>query len=80
MSDFISRQEAIDELYKIDSCEDRIFVDAIIYMLENLPSHEGRWIVHNYSFGKERYECDQCHERANMAYTYCPNCGSLMNG
>ena len=37
MSDLINRQDAINELYKINPSEDMLFVDAIVDMLENLP-------------------------------------------
>lgn len=39
---------------------------------------KGTWLVHLYEFGKERYECDQCQERCDMGYRYCPNCGADM--
>lgn len=45
MSDLISRQDAISELYNINPSEDMLFVDAIVDMLENLPEKsEQRWI------------------------------------
>lgn len=45
MNDLISRQDAINELYKINPSEDMLFVDAIVDMLENLPEKsERKWI------------------------------------
>lgn len=45
MSDLISRQDAISELYNINPSEDMLFVDAIVDMLENLPEKsEQKWI------------------------------------
>lgn len=45
MNDLISRQDAINELYKINPSEDMLFVDAIVDMLENLPEKsEQKWI------------------------------------
>lgn len=45
MSDLISRQDAINELYNINPSEDMLFVDAIVDMLENLPEKsEQKWI------------------------------------
>ena len=45
MSDLISRQDAISELYNINPSEDMLFVDAIVGMLENLPEKSGqKWI------------------------------------
>ena len=40
----------------------------------------GQWIIHLYEFGKDRYECDSCHERCDTEYCYCPNCGRKMEG
>ena len=39
---------------------------------------KGQWIVHDYAFGKERYECSECGGRCNLKYDYCPNCASEM--
>ena len=39
---------------------------------------KGQWIVHDYTFGKERYECSECGGRCNLKYDYCPNCASEM--
>lgn len=49
MSDLINRQDAIEALWGINSCEERLFVDAVVDMLENLPDAEserktGKWV------------------------------------
>ena len=43
-----------------------------------IEEKEGKWITHYYKYGKERYECDQCHETTDVKYDYCPHCGSKM--
>lgn len=40
MSNLINREDAINELYNINPSEDFLFIDAIVDMLENLPSIE----------------------------------------
>jgi hypothetical protein len=40
MSDLINREDAINELYNINPSEDFLFIDAVVDMLENLPSIE----------------------------------------
>lgn len=45
MSDLISREDAINELYNINPSEDFLFIDAIVDMLENLPEKsKQKWI------------------------------------
>lgn len=45
MSDLISRQDAISELYNINPSEDFLFIDAIVDMLENLSEKsKQKWI------------------------------------
>lgn len=88
MSDLINRQDAIEALWGINSCEERLFVDAVVDMLENLPDAEserktGKWVpVTNRRGG---FECNQCHNYApsyqngNEYLSYfCPHCGAEM--
>ena len=54
MSDLISRQDAINELYNINPSEDMLFIDAIVDMLENLPEKsEQKWISVNEALPKD---------------------------
>lgn len=79
MWDLISRQDAIDELWKINSSEDYLFIDAIVDMLENLPPVEqtakvtDTWKV----AGCETLNawCPECEHRVSIGCTYCPTCG-----
>lgn len=41
---------------------------------------KGKWVVHDYAFGRERYECSGCKERCDLEYHFCPNCGADMRG
>ena len=40
MSDLIDRQQAINALYEINPSSDYLFIDAVVDMLENLPSQK----------------------------------------
>ena len=41
---------------------------------------KGKWIVHDYALGRERYECADCKGRCDLEYNFCPNCGADMRG
>ena len=58
-------------------------VSLIESYLEQIPSaepepKEGKWIVHLYKLGRERYECSECTGRCDLGYDFCPNCGADM--
>ena len=38
----------------------------------------GKWIVHDYAFGRERYECTECKGKCDLKYNFCPHCGADM--
>ena len=84
MSDLISRKEAIDivdELFTHGDCYCDRF--SIVGALRGLPSAEperktGKWIVHLYELGRERYECSECTGRCDLGYDFCPNCSADM--
>jgi len=44
MSDLVSRKDVIEGLYNINPSEDMLFIDAIVDMVENLPSTEQKII------------------------------------
>lgn len=39
---------------------------------------KGKWIVHDYTLGRERYECTECKGRCDLEYNFCPHCGAEM--
>ena len=56
-----------------------------IDVIEAMPSAEpeqkkGKWIVHDYALGRERYECAECKGRCDLEYDFCPSCGADMRG
>lgn len=83
--DLIDRRAAIDEFWSLDVELRPSAIDAILNMLNGLPSAErrGRWQKNEqYVFicsicGCEAY-CDEFGEQELS--TYCPDCGALMKG
>ena len=52
-----------------------------------LPERHGKWIVREVGdfipfvyHPDEKYECSLCHAAYNVASSYCPDCGSKMDG
>lgn len=91
MSDLIRREDALKALLKlpckIDS-DNYTWIrlsDAFGTIDEDVPSAEperkkGKWIVHDYALGRERYECAECRGRCDLEYNFCPYCGADMRG
>ena len=51
------------------------------------PKKHGKWIVREVGdfipfvyHPDEKYECSVCHTAFNVTSSYCPNCGSKMDG
>lgn len=94
MNDLIRRKDAIDYFvtnigvvdadgYAVDDYDER--VKAWTERFSGIPSIEskqknGKWIVHLYKLGRERYECSECTGRCDLEYNFCPNCGAKMRG
>lgn len=55
-------------------------LDMAKWIVASLRPKEGVWITRLYSFGRDRYECDDCHNRADIQYPFCPYCGLRMTG
>lgn len=94
--DTISRQVAIDALWKINNEQDSVYYTSAIHSavdaIESLPSAErrGRWIE-EYSANHFQAKCSACGESTLYGITYdlegnayymnyCPNCGAKMEG
>ena len=83
MSDFISRQDALDAVNDCGICIQKIL---------DLPSAEterkkGKWKPFDLTWGRSVYSCTACGkavdiptEMSKPIYNYCPNCGADMRG
>ena len=90
MSDLISRQAAIDALFKIldrPNHAEFVYADEIYKVLNALPSVEpkqhGRWVE---SWGGKWHSCSICGGIPpfnmmgdDMPTPYCPHCGATMD-
>ena len=84
MSDYISRQAAIDVLAE-GMCGD---LECKIHeKIKALPSADvrenvrGEWIDFGHDFyGDYEYKCSSCGMTANYTTDFCPNCGADMRG
>ena len=89
MSDYISRQMAIDDVLNL-KCETRVsWKDAVIDSLEDLPSADvrenvrGEWslVTDRYGVnGEYVWKCSACSEMTICKGDFCPNCGADMRG
>ena len=87
MSDFISRQDTIEELEHI-MCDHplRGYEDEqlLINAVKSLPSAEpktGKWIDETFKpwgLVYHPYKCDQCGEHSEATSNFCPWCGARM--
>lgn len=91
MSDLISRQDAIDAIYKESKYANSEvadeYADMFVYALKTLPSAQktGKWetvYLDHVSIGcrpKVLY-CSKCHQCIAYPTNYCPHCGARMVG
>lgn len=59
------------------------FINTIRKMptIERRP--KGEWVYHEndmFCVRWNKWECNQCHERVEYKYNFCPNCGADMRG
>ncbi len=91
MSDFISRQVAIDSLTEIIMNLKNVYgdmgsaVNGARECIKSLPSaapeqKKGKWIVKEEDWRKqlEWDECSECGFTTTKQYNFCPNCGADM--
>ena len=85
MSDYISRQAAIEALKEVSEHytdkgrEWHPHINFMVQAIEELPSAEkrGAW-KHRKTWSV--YVCDQCSFENREVSRYCPNCGARMKG
>jgi len=83
MSDLISRQALIDELWRFNTSEDRLYIDSIVDIVENLPPAEPEVVkvkVMKDLNDKPVFVCEcgaylEGETFWKIAENYCPNCG-----
>ena len=49
--------------------------------LPSVDRPKGEWVYHENNMlcvRWNKWECDQCHERVEYKYNFCPNCGADM--
>lgn len=85
MSDYISRQAAIDAIMKKPAWHgsDGSYYHSsdIRQALESLPSAQperkkGNWFKLN--MATYNYQCSECEKYSRAMYDFCPNCGADM--
>ena len=82
MSDYISREDAVDELQVkvFHNLTDEYY--GTMQVLTELPAADvvpvvhGRWIDADFC---GQYECSECGNNAVDLYNYCPFCGAKMD-
>ena len=83
MDEYIKKELAIKALSRGEGCEnvcrraiERILADDVA------PVRHARWEVVVGSDGKEHMVCTGCRKQQDLTgvFSYCPNCGCLMDG
>ena len=82
---YISRAAVLETLDDYDCVnEDALMFKAIANLpIVYLPIKTGRWLNEEYGYEQHKAECSNCYKTARFAYdekpySYCPNCGALM--
>lgn len=89
MSEYIERKKTIDRFEdlkeKADSLKDKAYLDAVMSVLENIPTADvepvvhGKWTEIKDPYGKiEGWLCE-CGREVKSKDNYCPNCGKKMD-
>ena len=80
--DLIDRKATIEELYKINPSEDLLFVDAVVDMLENMPSAEEQTTEAKAALDFDTmfpvFVCSECNEYVEYPQKYCSKCGAKL--
>lgn len=95
MAEYIERKQTIDRFEdikeKADSLKDKAYLDAVMAVLENIPSADVAPVVHaRWYWDEDGYcRCSRCHQKCpdyeheeaiepRMTY-HCPYCGAKMD-
>ena len=80
--DLIDRKATIEELYKINPSEDLLFVDAVVDMIENMPSAEEQTTEVKAALDFDTmypvFVCSECNEYVEYPQKYCRKCGAKL--
>ena len=86
MSDLISREAAIEALWKEPLCYDPLNVMAeardrieALPIIEAEPIKHGRWKPVEDADLWRGYVCSRCYKAVNQKENYCPRCGAKMD-
>ena len=75
MSDLIDRQAAIDDLWSIYGIDDVLCMDAVVDMLENLPSSDTEQRAENAQWIEREVFDNVDYEIPQWQSMKCSNCG-----
>lgn len=78
----------LDLFYVASAGQDKMFVKVVEQVVEDTPTADvvevkyGYWEIVKGSNGKEKMVCTNCRHQQDLhsTFTYCPNCGALIDG
>lgn len=91
MTEYIDRKQTIDRFEdykeKADSLKDKVYLDAVMAVLENIPKADVEQVIHGKweSDGSSVHYCSECGVDVNLVacerwkYKRCPLCGAIMD-
>ncbi len=85
--DMISRKALLDEMNYIFPDDDvpispmdaKLLVEDAL-AVEAKPIRHGRWLFEDFDGDGLDYQCSSCKLYTHSGYSYCPNCGTKMDG
>ena len=85
MTDYIERQAAIDAVLELDTTHRVSWRDAVVDMIDAMPSADVQPVVHGEWIGRGSmligYRCSVCDEYSiDGTDKFCSNCGADMRG
>lgn len=94
MAEYIERKKAIERFEelkeKADLLKDKMYLDAVMAVLENIPPSDVAPVVHaRWYLDDDGYRCSRCRQKCpeyeceeeieTMMTYYCPHCGAIMD-